>query len=143
MKTLEKINTIPSLKSIIEDFWNIDGFLTNSIFANNMYPTVNIIDKDGTYELKISAPGFKKEDFKLASENGLLTISAETSSENKEEQENYLRKEFSISSFSRSFRLPENITEDQIKANYQDGLLSIHIAKNNLEKKQIKEIKID
>lgn len=143
MKTLEKINTFPSLKSIVEDFWNTDGFLSQSLFSKSMYPTVNIIDKDKAYELKVSAPGFKKEDFKVANENGLLTISAEKSSEHTEEKENYLRKEFSTSSFSRSFRLPDNISEDQIKATYQDGLLNISLTKANPQKGEVKEIKID
>lgn len=142
MKTLEKINPLTSLKSIIEDFWNTDGFFHQPIFANN-YPTVNILDKNGTYEVKVSAPGFKKEDFKVAVENGLLTITAETSAEKKEEKENYVRKEFSTSSFSRSFRMPDNITQDQIKANYEDGLLNINIAKADSDKTEIKEIKID
>lgn len=143
MNTLQKTNTLPSLKSIIENFWTADGFLSQPIFASSMYPTANIIEKDNTYELTLSAPGFKKNDFKIENENGQLTITAETSSENKEEKENYLRKEFSTSSFSLSFRLPDNITEDQIKANYEDGLLRIHIIKNLVEKKVAKEIKID
>ncbi|ROH99805.1 Hsp20/alpha crystallin family protein [Chryseobacterium daecheongense] len=142
MKTLEKTNPLTSLKSIIEDFWNADGFLSHPIFNHN-YPTVNIIDKNGAYEVKVSAPGFKKEDFKVAIENGSLTISAETSSESKEEKENYLRKEFSTSSFSRSFRLPDNITQEQIKANYQDGLLNISVMKANPDQKNIQEIKVD
>lgn len=142
MKTLQKANPHTSLKSIIEDFWNADGFLSHPIFTHN-YPTVNIIDKNGAYEMKVSAPGFKKEDFKIVIENGSLTISAETSSENKEEKENYVRKEFSTSSFSRSFRLPGNITREQIKANYQDGLLNISIMKANPDQKDIQEIKVD
>lgn len=143
MKTLEKINTLPTLDSIIEDFWNIDGFLNQPILGKITYPNVNIIDKDANYEVTVSAPGFKKDDFKIGIENGLLTISAATSKENKEEKKNYLRREFSTSSFARSFRLPDNITDEQIKANYQDGLLSIHITKVNSGEKAHKEIKID
>ncbi|MBW8362672.1 MAG: Hsp20/alpha crystallin family protein [Kaistella sp.] len=143
MKTLEKINPFPSFKSLIEDFWNADGFPNPSLLGKSMYPTVNIIDKDDTYELTVSAPGFKKDDFKVAIDNGLLTISAETSSETKEEKKNYLRKEFSTSSFTRSFRLPDNITDEQIKANYQDGILNIGMHKLPSEKKEIKEIKIE
>lgn len=143
MNTLQKNSTLPSLKSLIENFWTADGFLGQPIFANNTYPTVNIIDKNSTYELTVSAPGFKKGDFKIENEDGLLTITAKTSTENKEEKENYLRKEFSTSSFSRSFRLPDNITEDQIKANYEDGLLRIHITKNAAKRKEVQEIKID
>ncbi|TXF79010.1 Hsp20/alpha crystallin family protein [Chryseobacterium sp.] len=143
MKTLEKISTFPSFKNLIEDFWNTDGFPSPLFQGKHQYPTVNIIDKDDSYELTVSAPGFKKDDFKVNIDNGLLTISAETSSEKKEEKKNYLRKEFSTSSFTRSFRLPDNIRDEQIKANYQDGILNIGMNKVHSEKREIKEIKID
>lgn len=138
MKTLEKTNQ-SSLANVIEDFWNKDGFLDESM---KMEPTINIIDRNGVYKLKVSAPGFKKKDFKVAVENGSLIISAEKSVEKKEEKENFVRKEFSATSFSRSFRLPENITLGHIKANYKNGLLNIAISKTNLDKKEVKEIKI-
>ncbi|PTT41544.1 heat-shock protein Hsp20 [Chryseobacterium sp. HMWF028] len=141
MKTLEKPShtTQSLLATTIEDFWNKDGFLNESL---KMEPTVNIIDKNGLYKLKVSVPGFKKKDFKVTVEDGSLIISAETSVEKKEEKANYVRKEFAASSFSRSFRLPDNITLGHIKANYKGGLLNITINKTNLDKKEVKEIKI-
>ncbi|MPS73804.1 MAG: heat-shock protein Hsp20 [Chryseobacterium sp.] len=138
MKTLEKSTQSP-MDRVIEDFWNKDGFLDESM---KMEPTINIIDRNGVYKVKVSAPGFKKKDFKVAVEDGSLIISAEKSEEKKEEQENFVRKEFSASSFSRSFRLPENITLGHIKANYKNGLLNITISKTNLDKREVKEIKI-
>ncbi|MDR6697945.1 HSP20 family protein [Chryseobacterium ginsenosidimutans] len=102
----------------------------------------NIIDKNGVYKIKVSAPGFKKKDFKVSVEDGSLIISAETGAEKKEEKENYVRKEFSASSFVRSFRLPDSISLGHIKANYKGGLLNITISKTNLDKKEVKEIKI-
>lgn len=138
MKTLEK-STQSSMDRVIEDFWNKDGFLDESM---QMEPTINIIDSNGVYKVKVSAPGFKKKDFKVAVEDGSLIISAEKSEEKKEEQRNFVRKEFSASSFSRSFRLPENVTLGDIKANYKNGLLNITIIKTNLDKREVKEIKI-
>lgn len=143
MKTLEKINTLPTFESMMEDFWNTDGFFNQPILSRNNYPNVNILDQDSKYEITVSAPGFKKEDFKVDMDNGFLSISAETSKESKEEKKNYLRREFSTSSFCRSFRLPDNITDEQIKANYQDGLLNISIAKVDNGGKNHKQIKID
>lgn len=141
MKTLEKTNPSnqsQSLESLVEDFWKNDD-LVNSV---KVEPTVNIIDKNGVYKVKVSAPGFKKKDFKVAVEDGSLIISAENSAEKKEEKENYVRKEFSASSFVRSFRLPDSISLGHIKANYKGGLLNITINKSNLDKKEVKEIKI-
>ncbi|EJL71615.1 Hsp20/alpha crystallin family protein [Chryseobacterium populi] len=138
MKTLEKTSQSPTAR-VIEEFWNKDGFLDESM---KMEPSINIIDRNGVYKIKVSAPGFKKKDFKVAVEDGSLIISAEKSIEKKEEKENFVRKEFSAFSFSRSFRLPENITLGHIKSNYKNGLLNITISKTNLDKREVKEIKI-
>ncbi|MCJ7935919.1 MAG: Hsp20/alpha crystallin family protein [Chryseobacterium sp.] len=139
MKTSGKANQSP-LENTIEDFWKKDEFLNASV---KMEPAINIIDKNGVYKLKVLAPGFKKKEFKVAVENGILIMSATTSTEKKEEKENYVRKEFSASSFSRSFRLPDNISLGQIKAYYKGGLLHITISKANLDKKEVKEIRIN
>lgn len=143
MKTLTKSNGFPSLRSMVADFWNNDGFFNKPFFENELLPAVNIRDNKDGYELEVSAPGFKKEDFKVTTENGMLTISAETSSENKEEKDNYTRREFSRSSFSRSFSLPENVVEEQINASYQDGLLNIALKKAETRKTKAKQVPID
>ncbi len=142
MKALTKSNAFPSLRSMVGDFWNTDGFF-KPFFENEFLPAVNIRDKKDSYELEVSAPGFKKEDFKVTMDHGMLNISAETSSENEEEKENYTRKEFSRSAFSRSFGLPENVAEDQIKASYNDGLLNITLKKAQATETQAKQIKVD
>lgn len=142
MTTLVKSNNFPSLRSVMEDFFNTDVF--NKPFTNTeLLPAVNIRDEEDRYELEMSAPGFKKGDFKITSEDGLLTISAETSTEHKEEKKNYTRKEFSSSSFSRSFSLPDNIEDDHVKANYQDGLLKVTLKKSNKSLHNKKEISVD
>jgi len=128
-----------SLGSTIENFWTKDE---SSIQLDKMEPTINIIEKNGVYKIKVLAPGFKRKDFNLTIQGRDLIISAEHNTEKKEEYENYLRKEFSTSSFSRSFHLPDDITLNQIKANYKDGLLHITIKKKVLENQEIKEIKI-
>ena len=75
----------------------------------------------------------KKEDFKIEVENDLLTISSEQSNEVVDEKEEnkvkYTRKEFSFSSFKRSFTLPETINVDAIKASYENGILSFNLPK--------------
>ncbi|WP_316818252.1 Hsp20/alpha crystallin family protein [Pedobacter nyackensis] len=142
MTTLVKSNAFPSLRSAMEDFFNTDFF--NRPFMNtNSLPAVNIRDEENSYELEMAAPGFNKEDFKITSEDGLLTISAETSSEHKEEKKNYTRKEFTSSSFSRSFSLPDNIEEDNVKASYKDGLLTLSLKKSFKALHNKKEISID
>jgi HSP20 family protein len=143
MSTLVKTNSFPSLRSMMEDFWNTDRFFDKPLFSGEQLPAVNVRETKDNFELEVAAPGFKKDDFKVSTGNGLITISADTSSEQKEEKENYTRKEFSKSAFTRSFKLPENVLEEKIKASYKDGLLVIDLKKSDKALTAKKEVKID
>lgn len=105
-------------------------------------PPANIEETDKEFRLDLFVPGMKKEDFKIDAEHGVLSVSSESSEENTSEEKNYSRREFSYSSFSRSFTLPENVNEDKISAKYQDGVLHVTIPKKEVApaapKKQIK-----
>lgn len=143
MKTLVKTNQFPSLRSVMEDFWNVESFFNKPMFNGTLFPAVNVRDLKDGYQLEVSAPGFKKEDFNLTIENGILTISADNVEESEEEKEDYTRKEFSRSSFQRSFTLPDNIDDGKIKASYEDGLLHISLKKSDKALKEAKRVKID
>ena len=143
MSNLVKTNRFPSLGSMMEDFWNTDKFFNQPFFNGETLPAVNIRETKNHYELEVAAPGFKKEDFKITTENGLLTISAETTAEKNEEKENYTRREFSCASFIRTFTLPENVVEDDIVAKYRDGLLNIELKKSGKNLVAKKEVKVD
>lgn len=129
MSNLVKATDFPSFRSMMEDFWNTDGFFSKPIFSKTSLPPVNIRDTKDYYELTLAAPGYKKDDFKIAIEDGMISIRAEHKSEKKEEKENYTRHEFHQEEFTRVFSLPENVTEDGIKAKYQDGILQIELKK--------------
>jgi HSP20 family protein len=96
------------------------------------------------YSVEVVAPGFKKEDFKLKVEDDILTISAESKSEKKEEgkEKEYTRREYSYSSFTRSFHLPDNVKDDSIAASYHDGILKLELPKSKVQVKATKEIAI-
>lgn len=92
-------------------------------------PRVNISeDKDG-FRLQLLAPGLGKEDLKLNVEDRTLTISGEKKQEKLDENSRWTRREFSHSSFKRSFELPENVKVDAIKAEHQDGVLTVLLPK--------------
>jgi HSP20 family protein len=145
MSTLVKSKTsgFPSLKSMMEDFWNTDKFFDKPFFSGETLPAVNIMDAKNHYEVEVAVPGFKKDDFKVTTENGLLTISAETSSEKNEEKDNYTRREFSRSSFTRTFSLPDDVQDEDINAKYRDGLLTIDLKKSGKTATTKKEVKVD
>lgn len=97
--------------------------------AGNPVPAVNIRENEKDYELELAVPGRKKEDFNIEIDKDVLTISSENKQENEVKEENYTRREFHFSSFRRAFTLPETIDSDNIKANYEDGLLKFTLPK--------------
>lgn len=123
-------------------FDNMDEMLLPRKIGVTM-PSVNIRETEKEYVLELAAPGFDRKDFTVELENNLLTIAAEKK-ENKEEKEAaYSRREFSYASFSRSFQLPENTTDDKVDARYENGLLLLTIPKKEVEPpKQKKQIKV-
>lgn len=143
MKNLVKANGFPLLRSMMDDYWNMDSFFNRPVFNTELLPAVNIRDKKHGYELEVAAPGFEKEDFNVSVDNGMLTISADTTQENQEDQNDYTRREFSRTSFTRSFSLPDNISQEDITANYKDGLLHLTLKKSKNALKEPKIIKID
>ncbi len=143
MNTLIKSTGVPSMRSWMEDFWKSENLFDRSFFRNDNLPAVNIKENDGNFEIEVAAPGYKKKDFKIEVSSGVLTISADTHSETSEQSDNYTRKEFSSSSFCRSFGLPQNVNEDDVKAKYEDGLLQLSIKKNVKPEQQKKSISVE
>src|SRR5688572_7448313 len=92
------------LPSVFDDLMMNDFF--GKDFAAHM-PAVNISENKDEFTVELSAPGFTKDEIKVAIENDLMTISGEHKAEKTEEKKNYTRKEFSFGSFTRSFTLPE------------------------------------
>ncbi len=97
--------------------------------ASKMMQT-DVKDKDETYELGIELPGYKKEDITAELKDGYLTVNAEHT-ESKEEKENgkYIRKERYTGHCSRSFYVGEGLKEDDIKAKFEDGVLTLEFPK--------------
>jgi len=77
MSTLVKSNGSSLFKSLMEDIRNAERFLSQPAFNAEALPAVNIRNNEKNYEIEVAAPGFKKDDFKVTTGNGLLTISAE------------------------------------------------------------------
>jgi HSP20 family protein len=99
-----------------------------------LYPAVNVRETNKSYLLDLVVPGIEKEAINIRLDQGTLIISYEEKKkileENKEKQ---LRKEFSLPSFKRSFTLPKTANFEDIKANYVNGILSLDIAKKEIE----------
>lgn len=105
-------------------------------------PAVNITEGKKDYRVEVAAPGLTKNDFKVSLDDNVLTISSEKEARNETSEEDFLRKEFSYSSFSRCFTLPETTDAEKIKATHKDGVLSITIPKKEVTHTPVKEIKV-
>lgn len=122
-----------------------DSIFNDTFFSDRMtarVPAVNISESKDHYHVELAAPGLKKEDFKLSLERNVLSISVEQTSENGAQERNYNKREFSYSSFVRSFTLPDAADENGIEAKYVDGVLCIDIAKREEAKIQSRQIEI-
>lgn len=93
-------------------------------------PNVDITETDTAYLIKGEIPGVSKEDVKVNIENGMLTMSGERKQEKEEKGRKFHRIERSYGSFMRSFRLPENVDETAIKAEFKDGMLNVTLPKS-------------
>ena len=123
--------------------WPITNLLNTPFFRNGAMPAVNIKDTGKSFHVELAVPGYKKEDLKVHSESGVLTVSAEAKKESEEEKNGYSRREFTSRSFERSFQLPDHADADNVKANYTDGVLKLAIPKTKaMPEKRGKEIKI-
>ena len=104
---------------------------------------VNIKESNSGYHLEVAAPGMNKENFDMAIEKKLLTISAEKQTEQKKDDEKFTRKEFSYTNFKRSFTLPENIDTNNIKAVYEHGILKVDLLKKEAAKNVVQKISVN
>src|SRR5690606_13817432 len=135
MKSIVKRNGgFPSLFSYLfgkpfeRSLFDLDGDFWPSRLGINV-PTVNVVETEKEYKLELAAPGLKRDDFDVEIENGVLNISAEREESKDEKEGEYMRKEYSFNSFSRSFSLPENVNEGKIDARYTDGILVVTLPK--------------
>ena len=132
--------------SVLSDFFGADKFFNNPWLEKELErtpPAVNIKETNKEFDIEFAAPGFEKKDFNVKVEDNAMTVSAVKKNESKEENERFTRKEFSSSSFSRSFTLPQNANTDKIDAKYVDGILKlIVLKKEDTKASNKKEIKV-
>ena len=136
-----KKNGFPTIHSIFDDFFSEDGLFT-AVSKGTSLPAANISETDNSYELEVAIPGKNKEDFKITIENNVLFIRSESEDSSETKEKNYTRQEYSYESFERSFRLPENAKEEEINANYEKGVLSIIIPKEEVSISKAKAITV-
>jgi len=121
-----KYNNNNVFPSLINEFFN-DDFGMNFLNRGHSVPSVNSLENNDSFEIDLAVPGMKKEDFTIELNDKVLVISSETS--NTMENDKMRLNEFNFSSFQRSFRVPDSVDLDKIKASYKNGILKIKLPK--------------
>ena len=118
------------------DFWG----RTNNKTTKNLMKT-DIREHDAGYELDIDLPGFKKDEIKAELENGYLTISATKGANNDEQDKKgkYIRRERYVGTMQRSFYVGDDVTQEDIKAKFENGILRLSIPKKDAKAVETKK----
>ena len=112
-----------------KDFNKPSSFLLSETMKANLLPRLNISETDNKYFIEAELPGVKQNDLELKLDNNILVIKGKTEESKESKERNYFTRERYYGSFQRSLTLPNNINENDITANFKDGILNIEITK--------------
>lgn len=105
-------------------------------------PLVDIVEDDKEYLIKAELPEVRKEDVKVTVENGVLSITGERNYEKEEKSRKYHRIERAYGGFVRSFTIPDDADASKVSADFKDGVLKVHLAKDEKAKPKTIEVKV-
>lgn len=134
------MNTIPNI---------IDHFLNRSIneFIGADYtltvPSANIVEHDNDYQIVLAIPGLQKSDFNIKIEKQHIFISVKKEIVKIPDGVSLKRKEFDYSNFTRNFLLPDTVDSNKVRAEYNDGLLTVTLEKKVKTTEEVRNIIIE
>lgn len=106
-------------------------------------PMANIVETNDSFKLEIALPGFQKEEIKVSVVEDILTVSAGHETSEKQENDRYTWNEFGFKAkYQRSFKLSDSISTESIGAVYQNGILTLTLAKTEPKTPATREISI-
>ncbi|OYT16966.1 MAG: hypothetical protein B7C24_05035 [Bacteroidetes bacterium 4572_77] len=114
----------PLFTNLVNQMWS------NTAETPKARPATNVMENEKEFKLQLLVPGWNKEDVKIELDKNILSISGQR----EEKEEDFIRKEFKMNSFERSFQLPKDIDFEKVSAKTENGILEISIPKD-LEKK--------
>jgi HSP20 family protein len=112
------------------------------IAAADWTPLVDISETEAEYAIKVELPEVKKDDVRVTVEDGVLTIQGERKQEKEEKGKRFHRIERAYGRFVRTFALPESVDEGNVKAEYTDGVLRLHLPKSEKAKPKQIDVKV-
>jgi HSP20 family protein len=134
----------------LSSLWDTNHFRRHSMTGENenmsvsdWSPLVDITEDDDKYQLKVELPGVRKEDVHVTVENGTLFVAGERKAEKEEKNRKYHRVERSWGRFERSFTIPDDAQSENVKADFKDGVLCVHLAKSEKARPRQIEVKVN
>lgn len=130
--------------SLFDDFF--DSMFSSMDSWSTRVPAVDVEENDKEYTLKAELPGFDENDVNLTVENHVLTLSGKVDEKNEEKDKDnrkYLVRERRVETFERSFSLPEGVDEENISAQFKNGLLTVTLPKTAEKASRKLEVKIN
>ncbi|MBC8216579.1 MAG: Hsp20/alpha crystallin family protein [Candidatus Marinimicrobia bacterium] len=121
---------------MVSDFYNTDEVEPKSSWT----PAVDISEDDKAYQMHVDLPGLSRKDISVNIKDNVLTVSGERSYEKNDKKDTYYRVERGYGKFSRCFRLPDEVIEDNINASFKNGVLNVTVPK--AEEVPAKELEI-
>lgn len=117
-------------------------FPANIDLGFSFSPRIDVYADDKYFFVEAELPGLKKDEIKISLQDNILTISGDKKKSAENDSKEYFRNERVFGTFSRSFTLPEDINPDSTEANFEDGVLRISVAKNEIKTEKERNIKI-
>lgn len=144
LATWDPFHELDNLRGLARMLAPRSGNGDHSLASSSWAPAVDIVEDDKEYVIKADLPEVDKEDVNVTFENGMLTLSGERHFEKSDEDESkkYHRVERSYGHYSRSFRLPELVDAEGLTAEFQNGVLTVHLPKREELKPRQIEVKV-
>lgn len=137
-------NSFLELQKQMNNLFN-NFFDNNALYADNtgvFNPEFEVSETDKTIEVSAELPGMEEDNVDISIENNVLKITGEKRSEEKKDDKNYHFTERSYGAFKRCFSLPEGLALDKVEAKFKDGVLTMHLPKNEEYQQKVTKIKI-
>ncbi|MZG31363.1 MAG: Hsp20/alpha crystallin family protein [Nitrospinae bacterium] len=131
---------------VLDRFFDTDryfGFPKVTGDHSSIMPRVNVIEKDEAFHLEAETPGMTEKDVSVEFHDGILTLKGHRENSSESDKNDYRIREFSKQSFSRSFRLSDQVDSEKVEAKMEQGILKVTLPKKEQVKPKKIEIKVE
>jgi HSP20 family protein len=127
LPTWSPFDRLSSLRDLLDSAFQLASSAPES--TSGWVPALDVFEDEDKITVQVELAGMKKEDFDISLQDDMLTISGERKSESEKREGESFRSERSFGAFSRSITLPSPVKAEEVKATYEDGVLTVTLPK--------------